>query len=290
MRSPSRPPTVTASTFRKMSDDVVLFEHRQPGIALITLNRPERLNTWNGPLATRYFELLDQAAADPDVKVIVVTGAGRGFCAGADMETLQSIGASEGAGRGEGAGGAEAAAGGRPQYHTTLIPKPVIAAVNGACAGIGMVQALMCDMRFAAAGAKFTTAFSRRGLIAEYGMSWVLPRLVGTARALDLLYSGRVFLAEEAAQMGLVNEVVAPEHLLDRTLEFAAELATYASPTSMSVIKRQVYGDWDRGLVAATDDAIEMMKASLRRSDFKEGVASFLQKRPPAFAAVDEEA
>ena len=119
-----------------------------------------------------------------------------------------------------------AAAGGRPQYHTTLIPKPVIAAVNGACAGIGMVQALMCDIRFAAAGAKFTTAFSRRGLIAEYGMSWVLPRLVGTARALDLLFSGRVFLAEEAAQMGLVNEVVAPEHLLDRTLEFAAELAT----------------------------------------------------------------
>ena len=264
-----------------MTDDVVLIEHREPGIALLTLNRPERLNAWNGELATRYFELLDQAAADPAVKVIVVTGAGRGFCAGADMETLQGIGAASGS------GGAESAAGGRPQYYTTMVPKPVIAAVNGACAGIGMVQALMCDIRFAAAGAKFTTAFSRRGLIAEYGMSWVLPRLVGTARALDLLYSGRVFLAEEAAQMGLVNEVVAPEHLLDRTLEFAAELATYASPTSMSVIKRQVYGDWDRGLVAATDDAIEMMKASLRCGDFKEGVASFLQKRTPAFAPVD---
>jgi len=264
-----------------MTDDVVLIEHREPGIALITLNRPERLNAWNGELATRYFELLDQAAADPAVKVIVVTGAGRGFCAGADMDTLQGIGDSSGA------GGAESAAGGRPQYHTTLVPKPVIAAVNGACAGIGMVQALMCDMRFAAAGAKFTTAFSRRGLIAEYGMSWVLPRLVGTARALDLLYSGRVILAEEAAQMGLVNEVVAPEHLLDRTLEFAAMLAVNASPTSMAVIKRQVYGDWDRGLVPATDDAIELMKASLRRPDFKEGVASFLQKRNPQFATVD---
>lgn len=271
-----------------MTDDVVLLEHRDPGIALITLNRPERLNAWNGELATRYFELLDEAAADAAVKVIVVTGAGRGFCAGADMDTLQSIGAASGGGGGGRSGdGAEAAAGGRPQYHTTLIPKPVIAAVNGACAGIGMVQALMCDIRFAAAGAKFTTAFSRRGLIAEYGMSWVLPRLVGTARALDLLLSGRVFLAEEAAQMGLVNEVVAPEHLLDRTLEYAADLATNSSPTSMSVIKRQVYGDWDRGLIPSTVDAIELMKASLRRGDFKEGVASFLQKRPPAFAPVD---
>jgi enoyl-CoA hydratase/carnithine racemase len=265
-----------------MSDDVVLYEHRDPGIALLTLNRPERLNAWNGELATRYFELLDAAAADPEVKVIVVTGAGRGFCAGADMDTLQGIGASTGG------GGAESAAGGRPQYHTTLVPKPVIAAVNGACAGIGMVQALMCDIRFAAAGAKFTTAFSRRGLIAEYGMSWVLPRLVGTARALDLLYSGRVVLAEEAAQMGLVNEVVAPELLLDRTLEFASELATYASPTSMAVMKRQVYGDWNRGVVPATDDAIELMKASLRRPDFKEGVASFLQKRTPNFQPVQD--
>ena len=264
-----------------MTEPVVLLEHRDPGIALITLNRPERLNAWNGELATRYFELLDEAAADPAVKVIVVTGAGRGFCAGADMDTLQGSGASSGS------GGAESAAGGRPQYHTTLVPKPVIAAVNGACAGIGMVQALMCDIRFAAAGAKFTTAFARRGLIAEYGMSWVLPRLVGTARALDLLFSGRVILAEEAAQMGLVNEVVAPEHLLDRTLEYAAELATYSSPTSMSVMKRQVYGDWDRGVVPATGDAIELMKASLRRPDFKEGVASFLQKRNPDFAAVD---
>ena len=264
-----------------MSDDTVLFERREPGIALLTLNRPERLNAWNGELAARYFTLLDECAADPTIKVIVVTGAGRGWCAGADMDTLQGIGASSGS------GGADAAAGGRPQYYTTQVPKPIIAAINGACAGIGMVQALMCDIRFAAAGAKFTTAFARRGLIAEYGMSWVLPRLVGTARALDLLYSGRVILAEEAAQMGLVNEVVAPEHLLDRALEYAAELATQASPTSMAVMKRQVYADWDRGLIPATEDAIELMKASLRRPDFKEGVASFLQKRNPAFQPVD---
>jgi len=191
------------------------------------------------------------------------------------MDTLQGIG------NASGNAGAESAAGGAPQYRTTQIPKPVIAAVNGACAGIGMVQALMCDMRFAAKGAKFTTAFARRGLIAEYGMS---------ARALDLLYSGRVVLAEEALEMGMVNEVVEPEHLLDRTLEYAAELATYSSPTSMAVMKRQVWGDWDRGVVAATDDAIELMKASLRRPDFKEGVASFLQKRTPSFQPVNPDA
>jgi enoyl-CoA hydratase/carnithine racemase len=263
-----------------MTDDVVLYELREPGIALLTLNRPERLNAWNGELATRYFDLLDRCAADDAVKVIVVTGAGRGFCAGADMDTLQGIG------NASGGAGAESAAGGRPQYHTTLIPKPIIAAVNGACAGIGMVQALMCDVRFAAAGAKFTTAFARRGLIAEYGMSWVLPRLVGTARALDLLYSGRVVLAEEAAQMGLVNEVVPPEQLVDHALAYAAELAHHSSPTSMAVMKRQVYGDWERGLIPATNDAIELMKASLRRPDFKEGVASFLEKRLPSFQPV----
>lgn len=257
------------------SEDVVLYEIRQPGIALLTLNRPERLNAWNGELAARYFELLDRAAADPAVKVIVVTGAGKGFCAGADMDALQEIGSS--------AGSAASAAASRPQSFTTTVPKPVIAAINGACAGIGMVQALMCDLRFAAAGAKFTTAFARRGLIAEYGMSWILPRLVGTARSLDLLMSGRVILAEEAAAMGLVNEVVPAEHLLDRTLEYAADMAVNALPTSMAIMKQQVYRDQMRDLGAANQDAVELMKASLRRPDFKEGVSSFLQRRPPAF-------
>ena len=261
--------------------DPVLYDFREPGIALITLNRPERLNAWNGELAARYFELLDRAAADPAVKVIVVTGAGKGFCAGADMDTLQGIGASSGG------AGAESAAGGRPQHYTTTIPKPVIAAVNGACAGIGMVQALMCDIRFAAAGAKFTTAFARRGLIAEYGISWIMPRLIGTSRSLDLLLSGRVFLAEEAAAMGLVSEVVPPEHLLDRALEYAADLAVHSSPTSMRIMKEQVYADQVRSVDEASTDAIELMKASLGRPDFREGVASFLQKRPPQFQPLD---
>ena len=256
--------------------EAVLYEVREPGVALLTLNRPERLNAWNGELAARYFEYLDRAAADPAVKVIVVTGAGKGFCAGADMDTLQGIGGNPG-------GGAESAAGGRAQIYTTTVPKPVIAAINGACAGIGMVQALMCDIRFAAAGAKFTTAFSRRGLIAEYGISWIMPRLIGTSRSLDLLFSGRVFLAEEAVQMGLVSAVVPADQLLEYTLAYAADVAVNASPTSMAIMKQQVYADQLRGMSEASDDSIELMKASLRRPDFKEGVASFLQKRPPAF-------
>lgn len=262
-----------------MSDDVVLYEVREPGIALLTLNRPDRLNAWNGALAARYFELLDRAAADPEVRVIVVTGAGKGYCAGADMDTLQGIGNSS--------GGARAAAGEREVYETTLVPKPIIAAINGACAGIGMVQALMCDIRFAAAGAKFTTAFSRRGLIAEYGMSWILPRLVGMARSMDVLFSGRVFLAEEAAEMGMVNAVVPAEQLLEHTLAYASDMAVNACPTSIKVMKQQVLADQQRTLAEASLGAVDLMKASLRRPDFREVVASFLEKRPPRFAPVD---
>ncbi len=244
---------------------------------LLTLNRPERLNAWTAAMGARYFEALDEAAADPDVRAIVVTGAGRGFCAGADMEMLQAVG--------QNAGAADRAAGPqRQQWYTTTIPKPVIAAINGACAGMGFVQALMCDIRFAAAGAKFTTAFVRRGLIAEHGISWILPRLVGPSRALDLLLSGRVLLAEEAATLGLVTEVVEPEHLLDRALDYAGELVTYSSPSAMAVIKRQIYDDYGLSVAEATERAAPLMAASLKAEDFREGVQSFLEKRSPAFA------
>lgn len=266
-------------------NDTVLMSTPAKGVALLTLNRPDRMNAWNADLSSRYFALLEQCAADDDIRAIVVTGAGRGFCAGADMDALQSIGGSSNSQSG-GAPSAEAASGSQLQSFTTTVPKPVIAAVNGACAGIGMVQALACDIRFAAAGAKFTTAFGRRGLIAEYGMSWLLPRLVGTANAMDLLLSARVVLAEEAHAMGMVNAVLPADQLVDHAVNYAADLAQNVSPTSMAVMKSQVYADYSSSLVDAEQKALQLMKESLRRPDFKEGVASFMEKRPPNFAPV----
>jgi enoyl-CoA hydratase/carnithine racemase len=257
--------------------DLVLFERRDPGVALLTLNRPDRLNAWTAQLGARYFELLHRCAADPEVRVIVVTGAGKGFCAGADMEALRSLGT-------PGGPTVDELVGTDLQRQTTEIPKPVIAAINGACAGIGFSQALMCDLRFAAAGAKFTTAFSRRGLIAEWGSAWVLPRLVGTARAFDLLLSARTFVAEEALEIGLLNAVYPAEELLDRVLAYAADVAANASPTSLAIIKQQIYADANRPLAEAEDEAIVLMRESLERTDFAEGVASFVDRRPPAFA------
>jgi len=211
------------------------------------------------------------------VRAIVVTGAGRGFCAGADMGSLQEIGDQ----------GVDLNRVRRPQTLPLTIPKPIVAAINGPVAGIGLVQALMCDIRFAAAGAKFTTAFARRGLVAEHGISWILPRLIGPARALELLLSGRVFLAEEAAELGVVNRVIAPEQLLDETLAYARELAELSAPSSMASMKRQVYAALDQSLPDALAEANELMLASLQADDFREGVASFVEQRPPAFASLD---
>lgn len=249
------------------------------GVAVLTLNRPDRLNAWTDEMEHDYFELLDQCAASPEVRVIVLTGAGRGFCAGADMAQLQSLGS----------GSLDPARNGaqrRPQYLPLSIPKPIIAAINGPCAGIGLVQALMCDLRFAAEGAKLTTAFARRGLVAEHGISWILPRLVGPARALDLLLSGRVVFAQEAVELGLVNRAYSPDRLLEETLRYARELAESCSPASMAVMKRQVYADLERALAPATEAADKLMLDSFSAPDFLEGVQSFLEKRPPRFAGL----
>lgn len=257
-----------------MADDIVLYEVADR-VALLTWNRPDRMNAWTGELENAYYDALERAAGDPEVNVIVVTGAGRGFCPGADMDLLQGAGGES--------GDPLTASGRRPVTFALSVPKPVIGAINGACAGVGLVQALMFDLRFAAAGAKWTTAFSRRGLIAEYASAWLLPRLIGTSAALDLLLSGRVFLSEEAKELGLANRVVAGDRLLDETLDYARDMAASCSPASMAVIKQQVYAAWEQTLDVAADESFKRMVHSLQGPDFVEGVQSYVQRRPAAF-------
>jgi enoyl-CoA hydratase/carnithine racemase len=253
---------------------------RDGAVAVLTLNRPDRMNGWTGELETRYFDLLDELGTDDDVRAVVVTGAGRAFCAGADMAALEQI-----------SGGALApsiATAGRPKTFPLSVPKPVIAAVNGACAGLGLVEALMCDVRIAAADAKFTAAFSKVGLIAEHGISWLLPRHVGIGNALDLLMSSRVVPAEEALRMGLVQQVCPPGTARDTALAYARELADRVSPKAMATIKAQVYRHATEALDAALADSDGLMVASLGAPDFAEGVAAFQQRRLPAFARLGE--
>jgi enoyl-CoA hydratase/carnithine racemase len=260
-----------------VSDDVVLIEHREE-VAVLTFNRPERLNAWTPELQTRYFDLLDKCAADSAVRAIVLTGAGRGFCAGADMDRLGALSSGQAGGQSDAAGDP------RPVSYALSIPKPLIAAINGAAAGLGLVHALMCDVRIADASAKLTTAFSRRGLIAEHGISWILPRLVGPARALDLLLSGRVVLGSEAAELGLVNRAVDDGRAFEEALAYAHMLAAECSPGSMAAIKRQVYSDLERGLAGSLEEANHLMVQSFSGPDFAEGVRSFIERRPPHFS------
>ncbi|GAA4871921.1 enoyl-CoA hydratase-related protein [Pseudonocardia benzenivorans] len=253
------------------ASDTVLAQ-RHGGVLLLTLNRPSRLNAWNAELERRYLELLAGAEADPDVRAIVLTGAGRGFCAGADLDELRGVDTLD-----------PADLDGRRLVLPTL-RTPLIAAINGAAAGLGLVVALSADVRFCVPEAKLTTAFARRGLIAEYGVAWVLPRLVGTSRALDLLLSGRVVRGEEAARIGLVDHLATPATLVDAALAYAADLAENCSPTSMAIMKDQVRAALDEPFDVSLDRSDVLMREAFRRTDLKEGVAAHLEKRAPRFA------
>ena len=263
------------------------------GVAVITLNRPDKLNAWRAEMERELRSAMRDAGADPTVRVIVLTGAGRGFCAGADMNGLQSTVA---AGQARaGSTPAPAAPGPAPfdassrgdyqrQYsYFPAVPKPIIAAINGACACLGMVMALYADMRFASDAAVFTTAFSRRGLIAEHGISWLLPRLVGMAHAADLLFSARKIRAPEALAMGLVSRVIPLADFEAEVMVYARMLATEVSPRSLGEIKREIWDAQFQGLGEAIDAANADMAGSFVSEDFKEGVAHFVEKRAPAF-------
>jgi enoyl-CoA hydratase/carnithine racemase len=261
--------------------DTVLREIGDDGVAVLTLNRPDRLNAWTYEMQLELFDLLQECADDERVRVIVITGAGRGFCPGADMGDLSSLSSD-----GDAVKARANRTDPRPITFAMSIPKPVIAAINGACAGLGLAFALTCDVRFCAQSAKLTTAFARRGLIAEHGTSWILPRLIGPARALDLLISGRVIRGSEAAELGLVNRAVEDELVLDVALEYARDAAANVSPASMATIKQQVYADLQRDLPGALAEADKAMLASFTAPDFVEGVTSFVERRDPRFAAL----
>ncbi len=266
----------------------ILYEVSDP-VAVITLNRPASMNAWTDTMGDEVNDALAKAAADPAVVGIIVTGAGRAFCAGADMKTLSSLsdrGAGDRRDRAAAAGDATEPTGefsGRFPFLMT-IDKPIIAAVNGAVAGMAFPFSLCCDLRVVSPNAVFLTAFAQRGLIAEWGLSWLLPRLVGPSIALELLMSSRKVGGEEALSLGLANYLVEADDLVPFCRRYIERLATTCSPTSMAVMKRQVYEQIHVGLGDAERAAAKLMLESFERNDFGEGVRSFLEKRPPVFA------
>ncbi len=259
----------------------------EDGVAVLTLNRPDKLNAWRAEMDRDVRAAMRAAADDPDVRVIVLTGAGKGFCAGADMGLLQSIQTSS--------SDRSAIDSHKPwdpnsnpnfqkQYSWfPAVPKPIIAAIDGAAAGLGLILALYCDIRFASDAAKFTTAFSRRGLVAEHGISWLLPRTTGFANAADLLYSARVIGAAEAHAMGLVSRVLPAASFEADVMAYARMLASEVSPRSLREMKREMWNAQVQPLGEAIDAANKDMPPSFQSEDFKEGVAHFVEKRPPRF-------
>ena len=272
------------SAYREILTDI------SGGVLTITLNRPERLNAWTGIMQTEVETAIRAGGADEDVRCIVITGAGRGFCAGADMNNLQTIQASAGEGYSEKipdlkpkrVSALEKTFPGR-FGHMFACPKPIIAAINGPCAGIGLILTLFADLRYAAEEAKFTTAFSQRGLIAEHGIAWQLPRLVGEANALDLLFTARKFTGAEAERLGLVNKALAQDELMPHVAALARHLATQVSPRSVVIMKRQIRESYFQTYAASLEEADAEMAKSFATHDFKEGVASFVERRAPEF-------
>jgi enoyl-CoA hydratase/carnithine racemase len=263
--------------------------HVADRVATVTLNRPDKLNAWTARMEEEATQALREAANDDNVRAIILTGAGRGFCAGADMSLLRAVSQSGAAPTVSSAGGSGVEhPNGRPDFrrkHVWLlsIPKPVIAAINGPAVGLGFVIPLYCDLRIASEQARFSTIFGKRGLVAEYGLAWMLPRLVGLGNAVELLFSAHTIDAAEALRIGLVNRVIAQEEFLESVQSYAAEMAANLSPRSLRVMKHQIYEAQFQTLGQAMDLASEEMMRSFDTEDFREGVAHFVEKRAPAF-------
>ena len=265
-------------------------------VAVITLNRPETLNALTDRTQAEVRHALDQSEKDENIVGTVLTGAGRGFCSGVDMNAL---GAMSDAGRRLGDSYADIAADpgnpdGDPNFEIGAtyflgLRKPLIAAINGACAGLGFSYAVFCDLRFVDRTARFATAFSQRGLIAEHGVSWMLPRLIGPANTLDILWSGRRFDGEEAGRLGLANRVCEPGECVADAVAYLREISEVAAPNSLMLMKKQIYRHLNAELRAAMVESEVWMDESLARGDFKEGVSSFVERRPPNFSRLKVE-
>lgn len=261
-------------------------------VAIIRMNRPDRLNAMTTHMLAELRHAFAAAEADPAVVGIVLTGAGRGFCAGMDIAALDDISTNgrfsintDGleAAPGDPAMGEDFSAG---FTYLLALRKPLIAAINGPCAGLGFCFALLCDMRFVAREAKFSSAFAERGLVAEHAASWLLPRLIGSSRALDLLWSARKFDGIEAERLGLADRLGDADTVVEDACAYISDLARRASPTSLMVMKQQVYRHMMTSLGPAMAETERLMNESLERDDFREGVRSFIEGRPPAFPRV----
>ncbi len=267
--------------------------------AIVTLDRPHRGNAWTGRMHAEYIHCIGRAEADPEVRVIVVTGAGSAFCVGGDSEALSGHADRGGYDDGLSAAGATGptttgaeerpvGSGVHEEFETHLtfqfgLTKPVIAAINGPAAGIGLAVACFADLRLARPGAKLTTAHGKLNLPAEYGLSWLLPRHIGLTRAMDLLLTSRVFLTDEAHELGLINQLHPADELLDRAIDYAADLATTVSAGSLRATRQQVYLDLHRGVGTSVDDSRDRLNEMMAEPDFAKGVAALRERRPPDF-------
>jgi enoyl-CoA hydratase/carnithine racemase len=269
------------STYEQITYGVADF------VATITLNRPDKLNAWTQKMEEELTAAIRGAAADDHVRVIILTGAGKGFCAGADMSLLSAL-TQDATPRASFVTDVSADPNVRPDFQKKLswllaVPKPIIAAINGPAVGLGFIVSLYCDFRFASEKARFSAIFSKRGLVAEYGLAWMLPRLIGVGNAIEMIYTSKMVDAAEALRIGLVSRVMPEENFPGSVQAFAKELASTVSPRSLGVMKRQIYTGLLQDLGEAFDLATEEMKGSFGTEDFREGVAHFLEKRAAAF-------
>jgi enoyl-CoA hydratase/carnithine racemase len=259
-------------------DEAPVLSEVDEGVGLVTLNRPDKLNAWTPAMRLAYFDTLEHFARDPDVRAIVVRGAGRGFCAGADLSLIRAPDAESEALR---------AADTREYWFPLSIGKPIVAAIHGPCLGIGLQQAMFCDIRFAARDAKIGAPYVRRGIVGEMGITWMLSRLCGVGAANDIMLSGRTLSGDDAQRIGLVNEAVEASEVFDRAMAYTRDLAANCSPLAMRTVKMQLYHDLMDDFTPSFERSERLLDEVLRGEDVKEGIAAVREKRPVRFSGLD---